>query len=246
VTFCGRCAADDVSRHVAALADHGVEALVTGDPERSTATVVLLVDQQGERTMFVDRGANAALAAGDVPDDAWQDVDWLHLTGYTFFDPSTRPVAARLVAEARDRGVCVSVDPSSVAFLRAIGPEEFLGWIDGADLLLPNIDEARVLIGAEGPQIDLEILAARFPHVVVTLGSMGAAYVSGVQRAQVTAPRIEVVDTTGAGDAFAAGFLSRWMAGGTPDEALDAGRAAAETCVMAVGARPAATGRPGG
>lgn len=237
--FCGRVGADAVDRHTRALAEHGVAAHVAGDPG-TTATIVLQLDREGERTMFVDRGANRGLVADDVPAEAWDDVTWLHLTGYTFFDPATRPVAAELLAAARRRDARVSVDPSSVAFLRAAGGEHFLGWIDGAEVVFPNLDEARVLIGSTGPQIDLDALAARFPHVVVTLGSMGAAYLSGTERAQITAPRIDVVDTTGAGDAFAAGFLARWVGGSTPEEALDGGRAAAETCVAHLGARPVA------
>ncbi len=238
VVFCGRVGVDAVDRHARALTEYGVEAHVAGDPG-TTATIVLQLDREGERTMFVDRGANRGLVTDDVPPEAWTDITWLHLTGYTFFDPATRPVATDLLAEARRRDVRVSVDPSSLAFLRAAGAEEFLGWIDGADLVFPNIDEARVLIGATGPQIDLDALAARFPHVVVTLGSMGAAYLGGNERAQITAPRIDVVDTTGAGDAFAAGFLARWIAGATPEDALHGGRAAAETCVTQLGARPA-------
>ena len=125
-----------------------------------------------------------------------------------------------------------------MAFLRAAGGERFLGWIDGADVIFPNLDEARVLVGASGPNVDLDVLGGLFAHVVVTLGSMGAAYLGGTERAQITAPRIDVVDTTGAGDAFAAGFLARWVDGATPEEALDGGRAAAETCVAQLGARP--------
>ncbi len=236
--FCGRVGADGLDRHLAAFRDCGVEAHLAGDLDRTTATIVLQLDRQGDRTMFVDRGANRGLVPEDVPAEAWEDVTWLHLTGYTFFDPSTRPVATGLVAEARRRGARVSVDPSSVAFLRAAGGEEFLGWIDGADVIFPNIDEARILVGSTGPKIDLDALAVRFRHVVVTLGSMGAAYLGGMERAQITAPRIDVVDTTGAGDAFAAGFLARWMHGSAPEEALDAGRAAAEQCVAQLGARP--------
>ena len=236
--ICGRVGADGLGRHRQAFADSGVESYLVGDPDRTTATIVLQLDREGERTMFVDRGANRGLVPDDVPPEAWTEVTWLHLTGYTFFDPATRPVATELVAEARRRDVRVSVDPSSMAFLRAAGAEQFLGWIDGADLVFPNIDEARILVGSTGPQIDLEALADRFPHVVVTLGSMGAAYLGGDERAQITAPRIDVVDTTGAGDAFAAGFLARWLDGATPDEALDGGRAAAEICVTHLGARP--------
>jgi sugar/nucleoside kinase (ribokinase family) len=240
--FCGRVGADAVERHTRALVDHGVRPYLTGDPDRTTATIVLQLDREGERTMFVDRGANSGLVISDVPEEAWEGVTWLHLTGYTFFDPSTRPVAASLVAEARRRDARVSVDPSSVAFLRAAGAEEFLGWIDGADVIFPNFDEARALVGATGPHVDLDLLAERFAHVAVTLGPMGSAYLSGAGpsgiRTQVTAPRVDVVDTTGAGDAFAAGFLARWIEGATPEGALDGGRAAAETCVAHLGARP--------
>jgi sugar/nucleoside kinase (ribokinase family) len=235
--FCGRVGTDAVERHVRALTEHGVEAHVAGDPG-TTATIVLQLDREGERTMFVDRGANSGLVPDDVPAEAWGGVTWLHLTGYTFFDPATRPVASELAAEAWRRGVRISVDPSSVAFIRAVGAETFLGWIDGADLVVPNLDEARALAGSTGPQVDLDALAARFPHVVVTLGSMGAAYLGGDDRAQVTAPHVDVVDTTGAGDAFVAGFLSRWVTGASPEVALEAGRAAAETCVTRLGARP--------
>lgn len=238
VVFCGRVGADAVERHAGALAECGVEAHVTGDRDRTTATIVLQIDREGERTMFVDRGANSGLVAEDVPAESWRDVIWLHLTGYSFFDAATRPVALEIVAEARRREVGVSVDPSSVAFLRAVGVEAFLGWIDGVDVVLPNLDEARVLVSPTGPQIDLDALAARFPHVVVTLGSMGAAYLGVAGRTQVTAPRVDVVDTTGAGDAFAAGFLSRWVDGAASEDALESGRTAAETCVAHLGARP--------
>jgi sugar/nucleoside kinase (ribokinase family) len=239
VTFCGRVGADAVERHTAELAGHGVKAVLAGDPERTTATIVLQLDGEGERTMFVDRGANSGLVASDVPEATWEGVRWLHLTGYSFFCESVRPVALGLVAEARERGAGVSIDPSSVAYLRDVGAEEFLGWVAGADVLLPNLDEARVLSGSTGPQIDLDVLAARFPHVVVTLGRMGAASLGGDQRAQVTAPHVDVVDTTGAGDAFAAGFLAAHLRGADPQSALDAGRSAAETCVTPLGARPA-------
>lgn len=248
-TFVGRAGVDGVQRHVDALVGHGVRALVAGDPDLPTATIVLQLDASGERTMFVDRGANANLAPADVPAEAWDDVDWLHLTGYSYFDAGTRPVAQAVVAEARERGIGVSIDPSTVSFLRACGGATFLEWVEGADLLLPNLEEARVLVESRGPHVDLDALASRFGAVVVTLGPMGAAFVArGADgepvREQVTAPRTEVVDTTGAGDAFAAGFLASWI--GDEQErdvhaALESGRAAAERCITRIGARPPGT-----
>ncbi|KQY56079.1 hypothetical protein ASD11_16565 [Aeromicrobium sp. Root495] len=236
--FVGRVGADAVERHGRALAEHGVEPFLAGDQVLTTATIVLQLDDAGERTMFVDRGANRGLTTDDVPASAWDDVGWLHLTGYTFFDADTRPLALALVEHARSIGAGVSVDPSTVSFLREAGASTFLDWVSDVDLVVPNLEEARVLVDARGPQIDLEALAARFPHVVITLGAMGAAYVGAEVREQVTAPRVQVVDTTGAGDAFAAGFLSAWLVDRKPLPALEAGRAAAEQCVARLGARP--------
>ncbi|GAA2073324.1 sugar kinase [Aeromicrobium halocynthiae] len=242
-TFVGRVGADGVERHEAALAEHGVRAMLAADTDLPTATIVLQLDDVGERTMFVDRGANTSLRVDDVPEVAWDGVGWLHLTGYTWFDPATRPVADALVAQAEQRGVGVSVDPSTVSFLRDCGGPTFLRWVAGVDLLFPNLEEARVLVDARGPHVDLDALADGVGALVVTLGPMGAAFVERrgdvePRREQVTAPRSPVVDTTGAGDAFAAGFLSVWTVRREPVAALEAGRAAAERCIAAIGARP--------
>ena len=242
-TFVGRVGADGAQRHAEALAEHGVRAHLAADPDLPTATIVLQLDDAGERTMFTDRGANTRLVIDDVPEAAWDGVGWVHLTGYTWFDEATRPVARHVVERARERGAGVSVDPSTVSFLRACGGPTFVDWVGGADLVFPNLDEARVLAGARGPHIDLDGLARRFGAVVVTLGSMGAAYAGrsddGVDvREQVVAPRLDVVDTTGAGDAFAAGFLAHWLRDRSPVAALESGRAAAERCIVQLGARP--------
>lgn len=236
--FFGKAGTDGTERHAAVLRDHGVDPRIVADPVLPTATIVLTLDDEADRTMYVDRAANATLTLDDVPDDLFDGVDWLHLTGYTFFDPGTREVAVELIAEAKQRGAGVSVDPSTVAFLREVTPEAFLDWTSGADVLFPNLDEARLLVGATGPFVDFDALTRMFPHVVVTLGSMGAAYVSGGAREQVAAPRSQVVDTTGAGDAFAAGFLAAWVARPDPHAALNGGVGAASRCVQQRGARP--------
>ncbi|WP_293785395.1 carbohydrate kinase family protein [uncultured Aeromicrobium sp.] len=236
--FVGKVGGDGVGRHSEALADVGVDARLVADPELPTATIVLTLDEDADRTMFVDRAANSTLAVDDLDDTIWEDVEWLHLTGYTFFDPGTLPVARHLVRAARERGVAVSVDPSSNGFLRQCGVEEFLAWTAGVDLVVPNMDEARLLAGATGPFVDFDRLAEAYPHVVVTLGAMGAAYVGGSVRTQVTAPRVNVLDTTGAGDAFTAGFLNEWLRSRDPQAALAGGSAAAERCITVRGARP--------
>jgi sugar/nucleoside kinase (ribokinase family) len=221
VRFVGRCGADAVKRHTAALVAHGVDARITGHPELPTATIVLMLDAAADRTMYVDRGANATLTADHVPADVWDAVTWLHLTAYSFFDEAVRPVALGLVAEARRRGVGVSIDPSSLGFLEAAGRETVLGWLAGADLVFPNDDEQGFLqLAGDG--------------VVLTRGERGATFAGH----HVDAIDADVVDTVGAGDAFCAGFLSRWVDEQDAMASLRAGTASAARCVAQRGARP--------
>ena len=221
VRFVGRCGADAVQRHTAALVAYGVDARITGDPDLPTATIVLTLDAEADRTMYVDRAANATMTSAHVPRDVWDGVTWLHLTGYSFFDDAVRPLALELVAEARRRGAGVSIDPSSLGFVEAAGRESVLEWLADADLVFPNEDEQGFL------RLDRQ-------GVVVTRGADGATF---ADRA-VAALEADVVDTVGAGDAFAAGFLSRWVGTRDAEASLRAGAAAAAGCVSVRGARP--------
>ncbi|MFC5676418.1 carbohydrate kinase family protein [Aeromicrobium endophyticum] len=221
VRFVGRCGADAVERHESALVAYGVDARLTGDPDLPTATIVLTLDAEADRTMYVDRAANATMTSEHVPDDAWDDVTWLHLTGYSFFDDAVRPLALELVAEARRRGAGVSIDPSSLGFVEAAGRDTVVGWLADADLVFPNEDEQGFLrLAGDG--------------VVLTRGADGASFAGRT----VAALEAHVVDTVGAGDAFAAGFLSRWVPGRDAEASLRAGAEAAAGCVSVRGARP--------
>lgn len=218
--FVGKAGADGVLRHVDALSAHGVDARITADSELPTATIVLTLDAAADRTMYVDRAANTTLRATDLPTDIWNEIEWLHLTGYSFFDAGVRPIVLELMAEARRRSIGISVDPSSLGFLQVAGRDEFLSWVADADLLFPNDDEQQFL-QLEG-------------KAVVTRGSDGATF----GEHSVAASPSDVVDTTGAGDAFCAGFLSVWTKRREADDALAAGAKAAAECVALRGARP--------
>lgn len=218
--FVGRAGADGVVRHVDALTAYGVDARITADPVLPTATIVLTLDDAADRTMYVDRAANRMLTTADLPADLWDEVEWLHLTGYSFFDEGVRPIVIALMAEARRRQIGISVDPSSLGFLEAAGRDKFIEWVADADLLFPNDDEQRFLKLEGG--------------VVETLGANGARF----GEHSVSAAPADVVDTTGAGDAFCAGFLSVWTKQRDPAKALAAGAQAAAQCVAVRGARP--------
>jgi ribokinase len=212
VCFACRVGDDELGRRaVDTLLAAGVRVHAGVDRERPTGTCVVLVEPDGERTMLPDAGANDA--PSELP-DAWLEPGrHLHVVGYALLRDGARPGALAAIERAQAAGMTVSVDPSSWALIRP-------GAIPEVDLLLPNEREAEVL-GERG-------------DMVVKLGAAGARWGD----VHVPAVPVDVVDTTGAGDAFAAGLLTARLKGAGPRDALDAGCAAAARVVGQVGARP--------
>jgi sugar/nucleoside kinase (ribokinase family) len=239
VVFAGRVGAEDAGFHRRELARFGVEARLAADESAATGAIVVLVGPDGERTMITDRGANLMLRPDDVPAALLDGVALLHLTGYSFFAPAPRAVAGGLISEASRRGVPFTVDPGSAAFLRQLAPGAFLGWTKGAAVCFPNRDEAAVLAGLADPVLAATALARNYGAVVVKLGADGAVLAVGdAPPVLIPAWRAVVRDTTGAGDAFCAGFLAAWLAGAPLTEAGTAAAKAAALAVAALGGRP--------
>ena len=133
----------------------------------------------------------------------------------------------------------VSLDPSSAALLEHVGAARFLEMTRGVDLLLANRDEAAILAGTDDPHQAAAKLGDTYREVVVKVGANGALWQQGFITASAPAERnVDVVDTTGAGDAFAAGFLASWLLHPEPETALAAGNRLAARAVGKVGARP--------
>jgi sugar/nucleoside kinase (ribokinase family) len=243
VTLAARAGDDAAGRAaVAELAAAGVDARVALDPEAATGTCVVLVEPGGERTMLPDRAANLALSPADLPAAAFAPGAHLHLSGYVLLDAGCRPAGLAALERARAAGMSISVDPASAAPLLACGPERVLEWLDRIDVLLPNADEALALTGERDPERAAVALAARAGEVVVTLGAQGALWSDGerVRRVPAAAARAAPVDTTGAGDAFAAGWIAAVRDGCAPERALRRATALAARAVARPGARPAA------
>ena len=245
VTFVGRVGARDADYHRGELAAAGVQAHLAVDPVAETGSIVIMVGPDGERTMFTDRGANHYLRPDDLPDQLVDQAQVLHLTGYTFFEPPLLEVARALLTRARDRGLAVTIDPGSAAFLARLEPGAFLRWTDGADVCFPNRDEAAVLVGEADPLATAARLTEYYGVVALTLGAAGCVLaVPGVDPVHVVAPPTRSQDTTGAGDAFCAAFMTRWLQG-SPSPALpdliEAGEYATQIAASAVtgfGGRP--------
>jgi sugar/nucleoside kinase (ribokinase family) len=218
-----------------ALVEGGVDARLAVDPELATGTCVVLVGPDGERTMAPDAGANDGLSEDDLASELLGEGGHLHVSGYSLLRAGSRAAAMAGIRLALKAGMTVSVDPSSSALLSS----DFLDWADGADLLLPNASEAHALTGDSDPERAARALAERFGEVVVTLGPAGALWTDGdaVLRAAAV-PVDEIVDSTGAGDAFAAGLLSARVKGMSTAESLAAGCRLAARAVTQPGARP--------
>jgi sugar/nucleoside kinase (ribokinase family) len=253
VVFAGRVGEADAELHRAELARFGVDAQLAADESAGTGSVVVLVGADGERTMITDRGANLRLVPPDVPFGLLDGAALLHLTGYTLVDPGPRPVALELIAQARRRGVPVSVDPGSSAFLARLAPGDFVRWTAGAAICFPNRDEAGVLTGETDPVQMAIALSAHYGAVAVKLAADGAVLAArragravGAGRAgryrdppeRFPALPAVVRDTTGAGDAFCAGFLAAWLVGAGLAGAMSAAAQAAAVAVAALGGRP--------
>ena len=132
----------------------------------------------------------------------------LHVAGYALLREGSRAAARAAIRAGSRAGMSVSVDPSSSALLSAA----FLDWAAGAGLLLPNAAGGRGADRRGRPGARGARLAARFDEVVVTLGAEGALWTDGAELCACRRARERVTDSTGAGDAFAAG-LQRAVAG---------------------------------
>lgn len=239
VRFLARVGASDLDPYRTVFTNNGVIPLFAGDKELPTGQLVTLVDGDGERSFFTDRAANTALNIADCPDNILDDAGLVHFSGYAFFEPGPRSVAIELMSRAKKAGIPVSIDPASTGFLAEVGAEQFLNWTKGASFCFPNKEEAALLSGTNDTEQQFRVLGAYYDLVVIKLGAQGALVGTGDGMiAKAHAEQIRVVDTTGAGDAFLAGFVSAVRKGAGMEQCLKQANAAGAKAAMHMGGQP--------
>jgi sugar/nucleoside kinase (ribokinase family) len=187
--------------------------------------------------MFPDNGANSGLHIGDLPE--LEGFNAVYISGYSPLDPLSLTGVKEMIAKIRSAGITIYFDPASVGGMKEVAIEEVKSWLPLMDVILLNEEEAIYLSGASDIEVALDYLLTQCQTVVIKRGSHGAIGKSrGGESVSVPAIPTTVVDTTGAGDSFAAGFISYFATKKDLARALMAGAEVAAHCVAIVGARP--------
>lgn len=238
--FAGRVGADSFgSDAVSSLGAQGVIVRVSVDPVAATGICLVLIGPDGERTMIPSAGANATLTEADLGADLLTGGDHLHLSGYALLGKGSRTAGLFALRQAGAAGASVSVDAASAGPIRALGAERFLDWLPPGVLLLANADELSALTGTTDLNAGIAELVARGLDVVVKCGGRGSVLGTAAGSWSCPAQPVEVLDSTGAGDAFAAGLLAALWAGKDLHEAIEQANRLGALAVGKLGARPA-------
>jgi sugar/nucleoside kinase (ribokinase family) len=239
VRFVAKVASADVADISAYLSAHGVEPMLVPDPTAPSGVLVTIVDANGERSFLTDRGANLNLGPADLPESVLEGVGLVVVSGYSFFTPGPREAVMGVLKAAKASGVATAVDPASMGFIREVGTHEFLKWTAGTDTIFANSDEALALTGSTDLNLQMQTLGGVYGRVIIKRGAQGGAI--GGRRGvtlSLPAPPADVIDTTGAGDAFAGAFLAAEMRGEPLETCLRAGLAAGAKAVTQIGGQP--------
>jgi sugar/nucleoside kinase (ribokinase family) len=164
---------------------------------------------RNDRALVTHLGAIADLSYDDLSPNLFRGFRHLHLTSY-FLQEGLRPDFPRLIREAKAAGLTVSFDPNSDP-AQAWSPEIW-DVMRFADVVFVNEAEALALTGCDGMADALTVLTERTACAVVKRGKEGATVASGTERIHLEAFSVNVADTTGAGDSFAAGFVHGMLA----------------------------------
>jgi sugar/nucleoside kinase (ribokinase family) len=186
------------------------------DPALKTGITVSL-STPADRAMLTFLGSTAALTSERVDRGLFERARHVHVSSY-FLQTGLREGLPELLGQARTQGLTVSLDT---------GWDPAEGWNGGlqktlahANVFLPNEVEARAISGKESVARALAALAARVPTVAIKLGAEGAVAQRGEKVVRAATPPVQVVDTTGAGDSFNAGFVSGYLAGWSLERTL--------------------------
>ncbi len=202
-----------------------------------SGSALSLVDTSGRRALLIDSGVNDEIIDADIDPDYLRQFDILHMTSFVCRS-GTSPLQAQITS-ALNTDISVTLDPGHLYAQRGIN--ELKPLIGRCKALLPNEREVRIMTGLDPFQGARKLLSLGAEIVVVKMGEKGCYATDGRHEYRIPAVPAKVVDTTGAGDAFNAGFLYGLANQMSLEESATLGVWVASFCIKEIGAR---TGLP--
>jgi sugar/nucleoside kinase (ribokinase family) len=185
----------------------GVAIEVQPSDAAPTGTCVVLITEDAQRTLLTHLGVSSTLSPGDIQEDEIRKAQYVYIEGYLFTDPGPKAAALKAIDLAKKNDVNVALTVSD-PFLIDLFRDEFWQLIKGpVDLLFCNLEEARSLTGQTDPIDCAHEIHQHAKNVALTLGGDGSILMHEGQTIPIEGVRTQAIDTTGAGDMYAAGVL---------------------------------------
>ena len=248
VMFAGTCGLDAYGQMLKdGLEREGVDAsLLRMEPEKPTQLVLLVLNEQGDRTAFAcpaHFGSQHSILPGQIPDDITERIGWLHVTGMMLREDPAATTQLDLMRRCRTAGIPVSFDINvrvealqNELFAKNLGlAKELADYILGSSFV-----EIPLLAGERDAELAAQKLAAHGAAVISRSGDQGADLFRNGTRIHAPAFPVTVADTVGAGDAFDGAFIAAKLSGLSEADAMQEANAAAAICVS----KPSGRGSP--
>ncbi len=218
-----------------ALDENGVDTRgMVRDANANTSFTFVMVASDGERTFFHYMGANAALSATDIRLELIKECKILHIAGSLLMPKFDGEPTAHLLRQAKAAGVTTSLDTvwdATGNWLKTLEP-----CLPYVDIFLPSIEEAKQLTGLDSPpEIAKFLMDYGIQTVGLKMGERGSYVRTKDEELYVPAYQVNVVDATGAGDAYVAGFLAGTVMGWDMKRTIELAAATGAACVTAMG-----------
>jgi sugar/nucleoside kinase (ribokinase family) len=208
-TFIGKIGSDYFGRmYKEDLENHGVKAFLVYDEQQPTGTIVVHVDGEGDRSFIIHRGANDSLSPPDIENlrHIISNAHYVYICGYSIVEAPQSDAIRRVVQLAKKDNVKVAFDPGSYNII-VDKRSQIDKLVLFSDVLFPNYDEAKALVGNLPLDEMVRELGKLAPLVFLKVGADGCVVIQGSTYTIIGVPSVKQIDTTGAGDAFASAAI---------------------------------------
>lgn len=205
--YCGKVGLDEFSDdYEDQLINTGVSSFIKKE-EGPTGSTIILVTPDADRTMNTNLGNSQNLSENDLDTDEFQHADYLYVTGYLWDTPVQKGAVLAALKHAKSIKLPISLSLSDL-FCVEKHKSDFQNIVkEYVDLLFCNEQEAAMMTDENDPEKQIEVLSKSVSHVALTCGAKGSLIYRDGKVTKIDAFPVDAIDTTGAGDSFAAGYL---------------------------------------